>query len=202
MLNNYRNAGFSMIELMIVLLIISITAGVAFTNSNFSSVGTSAQIREMTDKLRVDIAYARNLAVIEGFPVEILPVDDTTGSQRLSNSPDGVNWAQGWEIWLRDGSPEGILMRQQGGFDERAQIRSVDDVNIYDKDNPIRFDDTGRLRNFGTLHIGVLGCIGPSAKELRISGTGQVSFNELPCSADSYTGNGPYPDNFPDLSGY
>jgi type IV fimbrial biogenesis protein FimT len=82
-----RRAGFSMVELLVVLLIGAVLIGVA-----------SPEMRDMLNRRRLDSAVAdlhgaidlaRSQAIARGSRVQLVPLE-----------PAGVNWSAGWLVFI------------------------------------------------------------------------------------------------------
>ena len=95
-----RQAGFSLSELVIVLAIAAIAAGMAAPNLH--SLLRAQQLRSATGDLFGAVALARAQAIARNDIVKLVP-----------NDPGGADWASGWTVFVdRDGD------RQPGPDDE------------------------------------------------------------------------------------
>jgi len=97
---NRRQPGFSLSELVIVLAIAAIAAGMAAPNLH--SLLRAQQLRSATGDLFGAVALARAQAIARNDIVKLVP-----------NDPGGADWASGWTVFVdRDGD------RQPGPDDE------------------------------------------------------------------------------------
>lgn len=84
-----RAGGFSLIELMVVLLILGILMGIAVPN--FSEWIAGQRVRDTAADFHTSLMRARNEAISRGLATSITPVTTT-------------NWANGWHIANPDGT--------------------------------------------------------------------------------------------------
>lgn len=92
MIHNYRNTGFTLFELVMVISIVAILAAIAIPGFQF--VTNSNRIATEVNGLLGDLQFARSEAVKEGQPVTVCASADGTS---CSASP---NWQNGWIVFL------------------------------------------------------------------------------------------------------
>ena len=85
-------AGFTMVELVIVMTIVAILAGVGI--SSFKYVTTSNRIATEVNALLADMRYARTEAIKEGLFVTVCASSD--GATCMTTSP---TWQSGWIVF-------------------------------------------------------------------------------------------------------
>ncbi len=110
---NNRSAGFTMFELVIVMVIVAILAAIALPS--FKYVTTSNRIATELNGLVGDLQYARSEAIKEGLPVTVC--SSTDGLTCATSS----TWTTGWIVFT---DPNGnatvdtgeVVLRSQNAF--------------------------------------------------------------------------------------
>lgn len=113
MFSKTRSTGFTMIELVIVMMIVAILAGIGIPS--FKYVTTSNRIASEINGLLGDMQFARSEAVKQGLPVTVCSSSNGTSCN------GGGNWKPGWIVFL-DSNGNGAVdageqvIRTQGAF--------------------------------------------------------------------------------------
>jgi general secretion pathway protein H len=103
-----NNAGFTLVELMIVLAVLALAATVVV----MTMPGSSAQVTAEADRLAVRIAALRDLAIVEGRPMAIVVSPSGYGFERRAR--------EGWDVlsgrgFARRDWPRGVRLTQPAG---------------------------------------------------------------------------------------
>ncbi len=129
----YRQRGVTMFELVIVMLIIAILAGIGIPTYQY--VTTSSRMSAELNALLGDLQYARSEAVRQGQPVTVCIADQTT--QPYSCAATGAqNWDHGWLVFSDVGGTKNYdsgagdqVLRVQSAFSSGDTFTDADDVN-------------------------------------------------------------------------
>lgn len=89
-----RAAGFTLIEVMIVVAILAIFAGIA--TPNFRELITQNRMTSQANDLLAALQFARSEAITRGRRVSLCALDDTGD---LSTECSGSNWHFGWIVF-------------------------------------------------------------------------------------------------------
>jgi type IV fimbrial biogenesis protein FimT len=113
MTNGRAMAGFTLTELIVVMLIVGIIAAIGMPS--FKSVTTSNRITSEVNGLLGDMQYARSMAIKEGLPVTVCSSTDA------STCNGGPLWQGGWIVFLDSNSdqqrqPSETIVRVQRAF--------------------------------------------------------------------------------------
>jgi type IV fimbrial biogenesis protein FimT len=92
MISKTRSAGFTMMELVTVMLIVGILAAIGIPS--FKYVTTSNRIASEINGLLGDMQFARSEAVKQGLPVTVC------ASSNGSSCTGGAIWNSGWIVFL------------------------------------------------------------------------------------------------------
>lgn len=102
----HREAGFSLIEMMVVLTIMALTATLVM----LSAPGGSNSLAADTDRLLADLSAARDLAVIENRNVTVEISEQGYQTRVLSRlGPGAVSQSVAWPDGTTVGAPDGRL---------------------------------------------------------------------------------------------
>lgn len=118
-----RETGFSLIEMMVVLAIISLAAGLVVVNMP----GRSGQLSQETDALIRSIVAARDLALIENRTV-MVEVSETGYATRVASrlgaprDVDTAQWSEGTTVTAVDGRLPAIIAFDPVGLTEPASF--------------------------------------------------------------------------------
>lgn len=152
-------SGFSLIELMIVLVVIAIAAGIAMPQ--IRSISANGKADALSRELHQDIAFARNQAVSNSQTITILP---------LAN-----DWNQGWEVL------QGANVLRSRGTPNTPKAQSGTITSGYSRTTPISFDRRGRSSASNNIRIQVPGCTGDRVYTLSINNIGQILVARTSC---------------------
>jgi type IV fimbrial biogenesis protein FimT len=97
MLSKRRNAGYNMMEVMMVTALVAILATIAIPS--FKYVTTSNRIAGEVNGLLGDMQFARSEAVKEGQSVTVCIAQNVNLNSCAGNAANG-NWALGWIVFL------------------------------------------------------------------------------------------------------
>lgn len=116
-----RHAGFTLVELIVVVLVLAVALGVAAPS--LSALAERSQARTVFHGLTASLAGARLAAVQLGRPVTICPTLDGLRCRR------DLVWDDGWMTYIdadrsdQPTSPEAVL-RREGPSGARISVRS------------------------------------------------------------------------------
>jgi type IV fimbrial biogenesis protein FimT len=89
-----RNAGFTMTEFIIVMVIVAILAAIAIPSYKY--VTAANRMSAEVNLLLGDMQFARSEAIKQGMPITIC-IANTTGTGCLGSGP--VTWQNGWIVF-------------------------------------------------------------------------------------------------------
>lgn len=149
-MNHSGNSGFTMIELMIIVLIAAIVLSIAVPS--LTGVSTEIRLNSVRQQLILDLTYARSEAVNQGGQIVICP-SDSIESNLVTCSVDLTNWSNGWLVF-EDTDNSGVFnppldrtsSTPRGDLDDvllkNSQIDSNADIT-WERANAIAFDGEG-----------------------------------------------------------
>ncbi len=141
-----REAGFSLIEMMVVLAIVSLAAGLVVV----SAPGPSGQLAQETDRLIRGLVAARDLALIENRTV-IVEVSETGYAMRVASRIGPVRevevtlWNERTTVASADGRMPAVIAFDPVGITEPASFTLF---NEGAKDGVV-IDPSGRISRLG-----------------------------------------------------
>ncbi len=112
-----RSAGFTMLELVIVMMIVAILAGIGIPS--FKYVTTSNRIASEINGLLGDMQFARSEAVKQGLPVTVCSTNNGTSCN------GGAAWHSGWIVFL-DSNGDGVRQASEQIIRTQAKFTSTD----------------------------------------------------------------------------
>lgn len=131
-MKNYN--GFTLVELIIVVAITGILLAVAVPSMRTYIANSAAN--SLSGTVLIDIMYSRNHAITNSKFVKMIPTGaaDTGASIFIPNST-GVNWAQGWAIFVDDNNDnvidtDELVLRNHASFGPDAHISSGPGTHI------------------------------------------------------------------------
>ena len=105
-----RPKGFSLIELLIVMILISILVGVAVPS--LRALSQNRQLTTQKDNFLTTIQLTRSEAIKRGIRVGLCPVASPGASTNVLACASSTNWATGWMAFVDD---NGNDLRDIGG---------------------------------------------------------------------------------------
>ncbi|MEP5568050.1 MAG: GspH/FimT family pseudopilin [Halioglobus sp.] len=146
-------AGFTLVELMIVLVLLAVLLGVAVPS--FRDFITNQRLRATSNDLRIALMTARSEAVKRNRSMQV--------------TPDG-SWSAGWEIL--DPNDAVIFSHAQS---------STGNVTIADPGSPVQFTSGGRASNAIEFDIQVGSGVGSAEGCLVLALDGRATFTDGEC---------------------
>jgi type II secretion system protein H len=118
-----RNAGFSLIEMLVAITIMSLAAGLVV----MTAPGPSRQLAQETDALIRSLATARDLALVENrvVTVEIGDAGYETWVMRRLTGPEVTGrtaWSDGTSVATADGRLPALIVFDPVGLAEPTQV--------------------------------------------------------------------------------
>lgn len=169
-IRNRRNAGFTLIELMVTLALAAIIAFVAVPNMrNFV---LSSKIKNQTSELVSGINLARSSAIKNKAPA-IMCVGNAT-------SCSGSNWGTGWVAFLDPNNNNTFDSDEPTLY--VAELPSDNKVTISFASSSLRIRPDGTIATAVTVDICDSARSGEEGRRISINVTGRTSVSKLTCS--------------------
>ncbi|MBF0370945.1 MAG: GspH/FimT family protein [Magnetococcales bacterium] len=159
------SAGFTLVEIIMVLAIVAIVAAVAAPN--MSSMIDSARYKANLGQLVRDLNLARSEAVKRG---EWVVVSTTSGS-----------WSGGWRIFQDDNNDE-LYDEEETEIQVRDEVSGVSIASVDGFTSYIRYNPTGTSHTTGSFMV--TSNSSDDSDVLCIGSTGQLKFSRCPAEAD------------------
>jgi len=170
-----RQAGFTLIELMVTLAVLAIVLAIAMPN--FSSLQAGTRLTAQVNDLVSMLSYARLEALKRGSRVTVCKSADG------ASCTTGGNWEQGWVVF-NDNCPTGTVGVIDTACSEAVLKRRMalvtgytlsGETNIADL---VTFTSTGAPQQNGTFSL----CSSDASKSVVLSGTGRLSVSDTGAS--------------------
>jgi type IV fimbrial biogenesis protein FimT len=169
-----RNAGFSVVELMIIVAIVAIVATIAVPS--FNDLIVQNRLSSQTNELIAGVGLARTAAIETNSGGGFCPAN-------ASQSGCGGSWQNGWLVWA-DANGNG-----NADPDEVLSVGTVNEKDLLAGLPEIRFDGRGRRESpapgagNATLRLSAVVC--PSGKgfvrTLTVTPVGSVTTDKESC---------------------
>jgi type IV fimbrial biogenesis protein FimT len=162
-----RQSGFTLVELLMVLVLIAVVTGIALPA--FSATIDSQRRQDAAQQLASGIRMARAEAIARNEVVIMAPVDG--------------DWSKGWRTFI-DANRNGVQDSDEPTQAERAGYRNVKVVGNSKVRESIPFDSTGGSINAGTGNGTLFICqSGRAASQYRVilapSGRARIATEEV-----------------------
>jgi type II secretion system protein H len=118
-----REAGFSLIEMMVALVVMSLAAGLVVMNAG----APSGRLADETDALIRNLSAARDMALVENRIVTV-EIDEHGYATRVMRRIGGVetttqvDWRKGTSVATSDGRLPALVMFDSVGLAEAAEV--------------------------------------------------------------------------------
>jgi type IV fimbrial biogenesis protein FimT len=169
----YRGLGFTLIELMITVAIVSILAGIAIPS--FREMLRQNRATSLANELAASLNLARSEAIKQGVQVTICKSGNITDASPTCSTTD--DWQDGWLIFV-DKSTAGTV----DAGDTRLKIWQPSNATAVITPDTIFSDyisylPSGMSKNSGNIDI----CVDGAKRSVDISLTGRVRFTKGTC---------------------
>lgn len=166
------SGGFTLVELMIVLAVLAITAAIAFPS--FQGTLRSNRIATTTNSMLGSLSLARSEAIKNSHGAGVC-------ASKAGATCDGATWGDGWLVWS-DADGDGALSANETVIQyTQGKPKLQGDAGAL----TIAFDSRGRRRASGDQSIVLRPdeCgSAPLQRTLRVTPTGQVKIDKEPCT--------------------
>jgi type IV fimbrial biogenesis protein FimT len=119
MISKTRSAGFTMLELVTVMMIVGILAAIGIPS--FRYVTTSNRIASEINGLLGDMQFARSEAVKQGLPVTVC----SSNGPAYTSCNGGAAWQNGWIAFL-DSNGDGVRQASEQIIRTQSKFTSTD----------------------------------------------------------------------------
>lgn len=171
--------GFTLIELMVLLVIISVAAAVAIPN--FQQFLVSQRATSNANEFLTALTFARSEALKRGVPVSVCASSD-------GNACSGNNdWDVGWIVFNDNGPTRGTVETAQGENVLRRRAAFDDGSTLSDDSGNnatfVAFTGDGALDNGNNLDFELepKDCKGEKLRGISIAPTGRAVVERRPC---------------------
>lgn len=147
---NTKSRGFTLIEMMMVIMIVAILAGVGAPAMN--KMAANSKSDRVYQELELDLRYARSQASTTGRVIAFEPI---------------TNWQGGWKI--TDTVSNSVLRERKHDL-TAGEITSADIAT----GAPLNFAPSGRTSSDASVVIKISGCSGLRVRTLLINRIGQI----------------------------
>lgn len=167
-MHSTRQAGFSVIELMVVVAIVAILAALAFPS--FQASIRSNRVATTSNEVLASLSLARSEA-IKGVGVA-----GVCASSNGTSCSSSTNWANGWMVWRTDNSGGGTVQTPV------RYIQAKEGAVISGPADGVNFTVQGRVVG-GAVRFGVspYGVDSP-ARCVQVNATGQARITQGACT--------------------
>jgi type IV fimbrial biogenesis protein FimT len=165
--------GFTIVELMIVLLILAILATIAIPS--FRDFIGNSKVTGATNDLVTAINVARSSALQRATPVSVCASADQ------ANCSGSTNWATGWIAFTDGAGAAGTLDGSDLLLQSWPGLKG--DMLATSSTSFVRYDVTGTMSLAGTVAFDIWqpGCAGDKLGRTVVNRIGSVRSSKMPC---------------------
>lgn len=168
----HTHAGFSLVELMVVLTIVALMASLG-TPSLILFIRAST-VTTATTELASAIHYARSEAVKRGWPVTICKSSTVNADNPACSH--AANWRDGWLVFV-DKDIDGVVDNGETSLRVGKPPSSDVDITSNNFTNRISYLATGTSNNNGSFTL----CANNIARKIVINKTGRLRIESEAC---------------------
>jgi type IV fimbrial biogenesis protein FimT len=168
-----RSEGFTLIELMVVLVIVAVILTVAMPG--FSTLNQRIKLKSYTNEFIASVILARSEAIKRNTQMDVCIVLDPNNPVACGS---GGDWEEGWLV--KD--PNGPVIRYQQGFASGIQLFNISSSAF----SKLSFDALGA--GFSAPKFKLCQADGVEVKQISVSATGRTRVETCPspaCACDS-----------------
>ena len=166
-----RAAGFSVFELMIVLLMIAVL--LALATPSFREFTRSNQVTSTNNDLVTALNLARSEALRRSTGVTVC--SSTNGT----SCGAAADWASGW-IVFEDAAGTGAIASNDKVVQKWSAINSG--VKVVTASANIQYQPTGTAASSATIDVSFDSCKGPRKRHIQVSAAGSITTQLQTCS--------------------